>query len=158
MIVASSYKLRALTPRRWCVEDGATVAIHSTAPALTQSDMSGDTCCPGGSATDDAIPSFAAGRSAPDRPGPPDGSRARGHDDVGRAHHAGVPLARSRGDRGHYHAVHGALRAARRACEAYAGGDQHPEPGRVVDSVEGWARVRIRAPQGDDVPQRRADH
>src|SRR5262245_16840944 len=112
--------------------------------------MSGETCFPGGSATDDAIPSFACGRSASDRPGRPGGGRARGHDDVGRAHHAGVPLARSRGDRGHYHAVHGALRAARRAREAHAGGDQQPEPGRVVDPVEGWARVRIRAPQGDD--------
>jgi len=51
--------------------------------------------------------------------------------DLGRAHHAGFPLARSRRDRGHHHAVHGALRAARCAGEANAGRHQHAEPGRV---------------------------
>ena len=81
--------------------------------------------------------------------------RARRHHDLGRAHHAGLPVARSRGDRRHHHAVHGAVRAARRDGETHAGRDQHAEPRRVVDGVEGRAHLRVRPPQGRPVPQRR---
>ena len=43
-----------------------------------------------------------------------------------RAHHAGADLARSGRDRGHHHAVHGAVRAARRGGEADAQGNPAP--------------------------------
>ena len=59
---------------------------------------------------------------------------------------------------GHHHALHGPLRAARRAGEAHAGRHQHAEPGRVVDAVQGRAHVRVRPPQGRQVPQRRSGH
>jgi hypothetical protein len=84
--------------------------------------------------------------------------RARRHHHVGRPHHAGVALARPRRDRGDHHALHGALCAPRRAGEADAGGHQYPEPRGVVDAVEGRAHLRVRPPQGREVPQRRAGH
>ena len=37
-------------------------------------------------------------------------------------------------------------------------GHQHAEPRRVVDAVEGRAHLRVRHPQGREVPQRRAGH
>ena len=77
---------------------------------------------------------------------------------MGRSLHAGADALRARRDAGPRHAVHGPLRAPRRAREADAGQDHGAEPGRVVERVAGRARLRVRAAQGGEVPQRRARH
>ena len=60
------------------------------------------------------------------------GRRAAGPADLGRARLAGADLVRPGRDAGHHHALHGAVRAARRDGEADAGQAAGAEPGRVV--------------------------
>jgi hypothetical protein len=83
------------------------------------------------------------------------GRPARRHDGAGPARHARLALARSRRDRGAHHAVHGPVRAARCPHQADAVRAHHAEPGRVVVRLQGRADVRVRPPQGRQVPQRR---
>src|SRR5439155_17896115 len=52
------------------------------------------------------------------------------------------------------HAVHGHVRAARRAGEADAERAHHGLARRVVEHVEGRSRLGIRAAQGTAIPQR----
>ena len=80
------------------------------------------------------------------------------HHDLGRARYARRALARPERYRSVHHAVHGAVRPARRAGEADARRRQHAEPRRVVDDVQGWAHVRVRPAQGREIPQRRSGH
>ena len=71
----------------------------------------------------------------------------------------GADPLRARRDAGPHHALHGPLRAPRRPREADARARaMAPEPGRVVEHVARRARLRVRAAQGVDVPQRRARH
>ena len=58
--------------------------------------------------------------------------RAGGPADLGRARLAGADLVRPGRDAGDHHAVHGALRAARRDGEADARQAAGAEPGRIV--------------------------
>src|SRR5437763_856514 len=102
----------------------------------------------------------ARARRASARPGGPrrrvPGARgARGDADVGRPRDARQPLARPRRHGGPHHPVHGPLRAPRRAGQADARLAHHPEPGGDLDRLEGWPRLRVRPPQGRQVPQRR---
>ena len=83
---------------------------------------------------------------------------ARGPGDLGRSHLARPDLVRPRGDARDRHAVHGALRAARRDGEADAGQRHGAEPGRVVEPVQGRPRLRVRASPGREIPQRRPRH
>ncbi len=76
---------------------------------------------------------------------------------MGGPHHPGSDLVRPRGDPGHHHPVHGPVRAARRPREADAGQADGPLPGRVLDRVQGRARVRVRPPEERPLPQRRGD-
>ncbi len=81
--------------------------------------------------------------------------RARGPDDVGRAHHAGSDMVRSRRDARDHHAVFGDVRDARRDGEAHARQSDGAEPGGVVDRVPGRARLRVRHPPEREVPHGR---
>src|SRR5712692_2481744 len=83
---------------------------------------------------------------------------AGGADDLGASLQPGADPLRARRDGGPHHAVHAALRAPRRAGEADAGERQDAQSGRVVELVARRARLRVRAAQGSDLPQRRARH
>jgi hypothetical protein len=74
---------------------------------------------------------------------------------VGGARLAGALVVRPGRDAVRDHAVHDALRAARRAREADARQFDGAESRRVVDRVARRAGLRIRAPQGRPIPQRR---
>ena len=74
----------------------------------------------------------------------------------GLAHLAGADLVRSGGNAGHRHAVHAALRAARRAGEADAGQPGRAVPGGVLDRLRGRAQPQLRAARRRQVPQWRA--
>ena len=67
-------------------------------------------------------------------------------------------VVRPRGDAGRHHAVHDAVRDARRAREADAQQSDDAEPGRVVERVARRPRLRLRPAQGREVPQRRPGH
>ena len=84
--------------------------------------------------------------------------RRRGPAHLGRAHLARPDVVRPGRDPGHDHPVHGPLRPARRAGEAHARPAAGAGPGRVVVGLEGRPRLRVRAPQGRALPQRRPGH
>ena len=75
--------------------------------------------------------------------------RARGRAaraaDLGHPRLARADLVRSGRDAGHHHAVHGALRAARRDGQGHAGQAAGAVPGRVVVDLGGRPDARIRA-------------
>ena len=75
-----------------------------------------------------------------------------------RAHHAGADLARSGGDSGDHHAVHGAVRAARRGGEADAARQSGAVAGGILVGRRGRAELRVRPAQGCEVPQWRPGH
>ena len=104
--------------------------------------------------------SARARRASARRGGPrrrfPGARGARGDADVGRPRDARQPLARPRRDGGPHHPVHGPLRTPRCTGQADAGLTHHPEPGGGVDRLEGWPHLRVRPPQGGQVPQRRS--
>src|SRR5215813_5825368 len=84
------------------------------------------------------------------------GARLRGRrsDDLGRPRFPGPDMVRSRRGPRDHHPLHDLLRPPRRDGEAHAGAAGGPEPGRVVVGLEGRARVRVRPPQGCEVPRR----
>ena len=89
------------------------------------------------------------------------GARRRGacrSDDLGPSLQPRADPLRARRDTGPHHALHDPLRAPRRPREADAREDHGAQPGRVVDRVARRTRLRVRAAQGGDVPQRRARH
>ena len=83
---------------------------------------------------------------------------AAGPADLGRARLAGADLVRPGRDLGDHHAVHGALRTARRAGKADAGKAAGAEPRRILVGVGGRPQLRVRAAPGRHVPQRRSGH
>ena len=87
----------------------------------------------------------------------PAGGRPGGPAHLGRAHLAGPDVVRPRGDARHHHAVHGPLRAARRAGEA----DARATPWRRAWPSRGRSRkdglvYEFVLRKGVQVPQRRA--
>ena len=131
--------------------------------------MGASDACPDVASTANAAAVYPAWRihgslrvSRRSRRRPPGAARRRrrtgGPAHLGRAHHAGPDVLRSRGDARSRHAVHDPLRAARRAGEADAGQARRAVAGRVVDRVEGRAGLRVRPAHGREVPQRRAGH
>src|SRR2546429_861262 len=81
---------------------------------------------------------------------------ACGANHVCRDGHARADLVRSSRDPRGDHALPDALRAPRRAREADARQRVGAEPGRIVDGVEGRARLRVRAAQRRALSQRRS--
>ena len=67
-------------------------------------------------------------------------------------------VVRSRRDPGDHHAVHGHVRAPRRAGQGDAREPDRAEPGGVVAGLARRPRLRLHAPQGREVPQRRHAH
>ena len=67
--------------------------------------------------------------------------RAGGTTDLGCAHLAGANLVRSGGYLGDHHAVHGALRAARRGRETDAGTNTGAKLGAIVVGLGGWPHL-----------------
>ena len=84
--------------------------------------------------------------------------RAASPVDLGRARFAGADLVRPSRDLRHNYAIHGPLRAARRAGKADAGTAPGGEPRRILVRRGGRAELRVRAAPGHHVPQRRAGY